>query len=98
MVQYSRKITKLSEYMHRIWTSQVAQRVKNAPAMQETWVSPLGWERCPAMPHGRRAWQSIKVFSPGESHGQRHLAGYGPWSHKESDTTEANHACILALS
>ena len=30
--------------MHRIWTSQVAQRVKNAPAMQETWVSPLGWE------------------------------------------------------
>ena len=25
---------------------------------------------------------------PGESHGQRSLAGYGPWGRKESDTTE----------
>ena len=25
---------------------------------------------------------------PGESHGQRSLAGYGPWGCKESDTTE----------
>ena len=24
----------------------------------------------------------------GESHGQRSLEGYGPWGHKESDTTE----------
>ena len=23
-----------------------------------------------------------------KSHGQRSLAGYGPWDHKESDTTE----------
>ena len=28
------------------------------------------------------------VFMPGESHGQRSLAGYSPWSCKESDTTE----------
>ena len=26
----------------------------------------------------RRAWQSTQVFLPGESHGQRSLAGYGP--------------------
>ena len=26
------------------WTSLVAQMVKNPPAMQETWVRPLGWE------------------------------------------------------
>ena len=26
---------------------------------------------------------------PGESHGQRSLASYGPWGHKELDTTEA---------
>ena len=26
---------------------------------------------------------------PGESHGQRHLAGYSPQDHTESDTTEA---------
>ena len=28
------------------------------------------------------------VFLPVESHGQRSLAGYSPWGHKESDTTE----------
>ena len=28
------------------------------------------------------------MFLPGESHGQRSLLGYGPWGHKESDTTE----------
>ena len=28
------------------------------------------------------------VFLPGESHGQRSLAGYSPWGRKESDTTE----------
>ena len=26
------------------------------------------------------------VFLPGEFHGQRSLAGYGPWGPKESDT------------
>ena len=26
------------------WASLVAQLVKNMPAMQETWVQPLGWE------------------------------------------------------
>ena len=25
---------------------------------------------------------------PGKIHGQRSLAGYSPWSHKESNTTE----------
>ena len=25
---------------------------------------------------------------PGEAHGQMSLAGYSPWGHKESDTTE----------
>ena len=28
------------------------------------------------------------VFLPGESHGQRSPAGYGPWGGKESDRTE----------
>ena len=30
----------------------------------------------------------MQVFLPGELHGQRILAGYGPWSWKESDMTE----------
>ena len=36
----------------------------------------------------RRKWQPTAVLLPGESHGQRSLAGYSPWGHKESDTTE----------
>ena len=31
------------------------------------------------------------VFLPGESHGQRSLAGYSPWGHKELNTTEQLH-------
>ena len=27
-----------------MWASLMAQMVKNLPAMQETWVLPLGWE------------------------------------------------------
>ena len=36
----------------------------------------------------RRKWQPTPAFLPGESHGQRSLAGYSPWVRKESDTTE----------
>ena len=31
----------------------------------------------------------MPVFLPGESHGQISLAGYSPWGHKESNTTDA---------
>ena len=37
----------------------------------------------------RRAGQPTPVFLPGESQGQRSLAGSGPQGCKESDTTEA---------
>ena len=37
---------------------------------------------------GGGAWQPTPVFLPGESHGQRSLAAYSPWGHKESDTGE----------
>ena len=36
----------------------------------------------------RRRWLPTLVFLPGESHGQRSLAGYSPWGYKESDKTE----------
>ena len=48
----------------------------------------------------RRAWQSTPVFLPGESYGQRSLAGYSPWGHKELDTTERltrKWFCILIV-
>ena len=54
--------------------------VKNLPAnagdRREPWVGKIPW---------RRAWKSTPVLLPGESHGQRSLAGYG---FTELDTTE----------
>ena len=43
-----------------------------------------GSERVP----WRRDGQPTPVFLPGKSHGQRSLAGYSPWGHRESDRTE----------
>ena len=39
--------------------------------------------------HWRREWQSTPVFLPGESHGQRSLAGYSPQGRKGLDMTKA---------
>ena len=36
----------------------------------------------------KRRLQPTLVLLPGEFHGQRSLAGYRPWGHKESDMTE----------
>ena len=36
----------------------------------------------------RREWLPTPVFLPGEFHGQRNLAGYSPWGHKELDMTK----------
>ena len=34
-----------------------------------------------------KKWQTTPVFLFGKSHGQRSLAGYSPWGHKDLDTT-----------
>ena len=45
------------------------------------------------IPWGRE-WQPTPAFLPGETPGQRSLAGYSPWERKESDTTwQLNHHC-----
>ena len=69
-----------------LWASQLVLVVKNPSTSAgdmrhrfDPWVGKIPW---------RRAWQPTPVFLPGESHGQRSLAGYSPWGHKESDTTE----------
>ena len=36
----------------------------------------------------RREWLPTPAFLPGKFHGQRSLAGYSPWGHKEVKTTE----------
>ena len=45
--------------------------------MQATQVRSLGQEELL-----EKEWQPTPVFLPGESRGQRSLAGYGPWGHK----------------
>ena len=40
----------------------------------DPWVRKIPW---------RRQWQPTQVFLPKKSHGQRSLAGYSPWGHKE---------------
>ena len=45
-------------------SSLVAQVVKSLPAMQETWVQPLGQRRF----RWRSKWQPTPVFLPGKSH------------------------------
>ena len=69
--------------------SQVAQwQVTHLP-MQETWVLSLG-QKIP----WRRKWQPTPVFLPGESHGQRRLAGYSPWHWKSQQTWWLNNKLI----
>ena len=36
----------------------------------------------------KREWLPTPVFLPVQFHGQRSLAGYSPWDHKESDRNE----------
>ena len=72
----------------------VAHSVKSLPVMQDTRVQSLSWED-PL----RRDWHPTPVFLPGESHGQRSLAGYSPQGCKESEMTEwLNTLCLLQPS
>ena len=64
--------------------SLVTQLVKNPPAMQETWISIPELGQSPGGGHGNPLQYSC-LENP---HGQRNLAGYSPWGHKESDMTE----------
>ena len=57
----------------------------------DPWVGKIPW---------RRKWQPTSVFSLGEFHCQRSLAGYSPWGCKESDMTEwlSTHMHIKILT
>ena len=70
-------------FIHVHWASLAAQGVKNLLAMWETWLNPWVGK----IPQ-RRKRPPTPVFLPGESHGQRGLAGYSPCGPKESDATE----------
>ena len=61
--------------------------VKNPPASAgdtRDMGSIPGWGRSP----WRRKWLATPFLHAWRIHGQKSLAGYSPWGHKESDTTE----------
>ena len=47
--------------------------------MFNPWVRKIPWNK---------KWKPIPVFLLGGFHGQRSLAGYSPWGHKELDMTD----------
>ena len=64
------------------WWLSGKESICNTGATEDSfspWVRKISW---------RRKWQPTSVFLLGESHGQRSLAGYSLWGHKEYDTTE----------
>ena len=76
------------------WASLMAQGVKNLPAMWDTQVWSLGWED-----PWRKEWQPAPIFLPGDSHGQRSLAGYSLWWQRvgHSWSNWAQHVSIQAI-
>ena len=61
----------------------MAQTVKKLVAMQKTGVHPLAWEDPPEK--GMATHSSILAWRIPWTGG---LAGYRPWGHRETDTTE----------
>ena len=68
------KTNKFAQAYYKVWASQVAQWVKNLPAVQETKVLEDPLEE------GMATYSSIVAW---ESHGQKNLAGYSPQGRKE---------------
>ena len=83
--------------LHLRQSSQVVQWERiYLPALQtqetqsfDLWIRKIPW---------RRKWQPTPVFLPEKFHGQRSLAGYSPWGHKDSDTTECAHTLKTMVS
>ena len=88
-------IKNIHDYQHEIvfrrhiflggkFCNSMAQRVKNLPAVQETWVQFLSWEDGPeegmATHSSILAWEIPWTEEPGGL--------YSPWGCKELDTTE----------
>ena len=63
--------------------------VRRKTCQFDPWVRKILW---------RREWQSTPVFLPGESHGQRSLAGYSSWGPKKLDMTEQLTLLLLYIN
>ena len=79
-MEKNKKIQKLThgdmEALFKTGASQVAQRVKNLPAMQKTWVQSLGWEdpleKVKATHFSILAWNSMGSQRVGHDRATKH--------------------------
>ena len=85
MMQMIQGLGKRMEKIQENFTTEleVVQNVNNLLAMRDTWVQSLGQEDSL-----KEGMETPLVFFTRELHGQRSLAGYSSWGHKESDLTE----------
>ena len=67
-----------------MWTSLVAQLVKNLPAMQETWAFDPWVGKIPGGGHGN----SLQYSYLENPHEQMNLVSHSSWGCKESNMTE----------
>ena len=67
-----------------VWHA-ISMGSQKVPCGFDPWIGKIPW---------RKAWQPTLVFLPGESHGQRSLAGYSPRGHKELVTKQSTGLCI----
>ena len=89
-------IQKILTFLVQNLASLVAQMVKNLPAMQETWVWSLSQKRSPGEENGIH----FSGFLPGESHGQRSLAGarlFHPWDFPGKNTGMGCHFLLQGI-
>jgi len=61
-----------------MWISEIHQVTKKGPRFPLSQLHKCYVEKAFLSSTRRRIWQSIPVFLPGDSHGQRSLAGHGP--------------------
>ena len=78
----------MNDYLFCIWASQVALVVKNPPANAGD-VRDLGSIPGLGRPPGGGHGNPLQYSCLENPHGQRSLAGYSPWGHRQSNATEA---------
>ena len=84
-----KSLTRFGKQYFSLWSSLMAQQVKNLPVMQETQeirVQSLGQEY--SLEEKTAIHSSVLAQ---ETHGQKRLIGYSPWGCKEQDTNEHTH-------
>ena len=69
-------------HCHTSGKESTCQRRRRKRFRFNPWVGKIPWSR---------KWQPTPVFLPRKFQGQRNLAGYSPWGHRESDMTEHTH-------